>query len=58
MDPRTPDCKAAYEAWAKKEMPWVLETPKPPANPPALPTRGNPKALLVRALAFKQGEEP
>ena len=27
MDTSQPDCKAAYEAWAKKEMPWVLETP-------------------------------
>jgi len=28
MDTRQPDCKAAYEAWAEKEMPWVLETPE------------------------------
>lgn len=28
MDPRTPECKAAYEEWASKEMPWVLEKPE------------------------------
>lgn len=48
MDTSQPDCKAAYEAWAKKEMPWVLETPEDDTE------------RLVRAtalIAFTRGYE-